>query len=108
MADQAIEITTLNFDEKVTNSDMPVLLDFWAEWCAPCRMLAPAVDAIAKEYIGKAIVGKVDIDSQVELAQRYGVMSIPTLIVFKDGEVAGKTVGVVGKEKIASMIESVL
>lgn len=106
MAENAIEITNLNFDEKVTNNEIPVLIDFWAEWCAPCRMLAPAVDAVAQEYKGKAVVGKVDIDSQVELAQKFGVMSIPTLILFKNGEVVGKSVGVVPKEKITAMIDA--
>ena len=108
MAEHAVEITNLNFDEKVTNNEIPVLIDFWAEWCAPCRMLAPAVEKIAEEYKGKAIVGKVDIDSQVELAQKFGVMSIPTLILFKNGEVFNKSVGVVPKEKIAAMIDSAI
>jgi thioredoxin 1 len=108
MAEHAVEITNLNFDEKVTNNEIPVLIDFWAEWCAPCRMLAPAVEKIAEEYKGKAIVGKVDIDSQVELAQKFGVMSIPTLILFKNGEVFDKSVGVVPKEKIAAMIDSAI
>jgi len=108
MSDKAIEITNVNFDEKVTNSTLPVLIDFWAEWCAPCRMLEPAIDEIADVYEGKAIVAKVNIDEQVELAQKYGVMSIPTLMLFKEGEVAGKVIGVVGKDKIASMIDAAL
>lgn len=108
MTEHAVEITNLNFDEKVTNNEMPVLIDFWAEWCAPCRMLAPAVESIAQEYKGKAIVGKVDIDSQVELAQKFGVMSIPTLILFKNGEVFNKSVGVVPKDKIAAMIDAAI
>ena len=108
MSEHAVEITNLNFDEKVTNNEIPVLIDFWAEWCAPCRMLAPAVEKIAEEYKGKAIVGKVDIDSQVELAQKFGVMSIPTLILFKNGEVFNKSVGVVPKEKIAAMIDAAI
>ncbi len=108
MAEHAVEITNLNFDEKVTNNEIPVLIDFWAEWCAPCRMLAPAVEKIAEEYKGRAIVGKVDIDSQVELAQKFGVMSIPTLILFKNGEVFKKSVGVVPKGKIAEMIDGAI
>lgn len=108
MADNAIEITNLNFDEKVTNNEIPVLIDFWAEWCAPCRMLGPAIEAIAEEYKGKAVVGKVDIDSQVELAQKFGVMSIPTLLLFKNGEVFDKSVGVVPKDKIKKMIDAAI
>ena len=108
MAEHAVEITNLNFDEKVTNKEIPVLIDFWAEWCAPCRMIAPAIEAIAEEYKGKAVVGKVDIDSQVELAQKFGVMSIPTLLLFKNGEVFDKTVGVVPKDKIAAMIDAAI
>jgi len=108
MAEHAIEITNLNFDEKVTNNEIPVLIDFWAEWCAPCRMIGPAIEAIAQEYKGRAVVGKVDIDSQVELAQRFGVMSIPTLLLFKNGEIFDKSVGVVPKEKITAMIDSAI
>lgn len=108
MADNAIEITNLNFDEKVTNNEIPVLIDFWAEWCAPCRMLAPAIEDVAEEYKGKAVVGKVDIDSQVELAQKFGVMSIPTLLLFKNGEIFDKSVGVVPKDKIKAMIDSAI
>ena len=108
MAEHAIEITNLNFDEKVTNNEIPVLIDFWAEWCAPCRMIGPAIEAIAQEYKGRAVVGKVDIDSQVELAQRFGVMSIPTLLLFKKGEIFDKSVGVVPKEKITAMIDSAI
>ena len=108
MSDSAIEITNLNFEEKVTNNEIPVLIDFWAEWCAPCKMIAPEIDEIAVEYKGKAVIGKVDIDSQVELAQKFGVMSIPTLLLFKNGEPVGKVVGVVGKDKIASMIDSAI
>jgi len=108
MAEHAIEITNLNFDEKVTNNEIPVLIDFWAEWCAPCRMIGPAIETIAEEYKGRAVVGKVDIDSQVELAQRFGVMSIPTLLLFKNGEIFDKSVGVVPKEKITAMIDSAI
>ena len=108
MSDKAIEITNVNFDEKVTGSSQPVLVDFWAEWCAPCRMLSPVVDEVADSYAGKAVVAKVNIDEQVELAQRFGVMSIPTLLLFKDGKIEGRSVGVVGKDKISAMIDKAL
>ena len=108
MSDKAVEITNVNFDEKVEGSSKPVLVDFWAEWCAPCRMLSPVVDEIADAYAGKAVVAKVNIDEQVELAQKFGVMSIPTLILFKDGKIEGRSVGVVGKDKIAAMIDKAL
>ena len=108
MSQNAMEITSDNFDEAVIKNDKPVLVDFWAEWCNPCRMLAPVVDQIAQDYDGKAVVGKIDIDSEPDLAGRFGVMSIPTLIVFKSGEVAGKSVGVVSKDKIAAMLDDAL
>ena len=108
MSQNAIEITSDNFDEAVIKNDKPVLVDFWAEWCNPCRMLSPVVDQIAQDYDGKAVVGKINIDSEPDLAGRFGVMSIPTLIVFKGGEVAGKSVGVVSKDKIAAMLEDAL
>ena len=78
MSSKAIQITNLSFDEKVSSSSRPVLVDFWAEWCAPCRMLSPTIDQIADDYDGKVTVGKVNIDEEPELAQRFGVMSIPT------------------------------
>ncbi|MGI5848569.1 MAG: thioredoxin [Christensenellales bacterium] len=108
MTEKTVEITNVNFDEKVTSSDQPVLIDFWAEWCAPCRMLSPVIEEIAQMYEGKAVIGKVNIDEQTELAQQFGVMSIPTLLLFKDGKVAGKSVGVVGKDKISSMLDAAL
>ena len=108
MSQNAMEITSDNFDEAVIKNDKPVLVDFWAEWCNPCRMLAPVVDQIAQDYDGKAVVGKIDIDSEPDLAGRFGVMSIPTLIVFKSGAVAGKSVGVVSKDKIAAMLDDAL
>lgn len=108
MSDKAMEITNVNFDEKVTGSTAPVLIDFWAEWCAPCRMLSPVIDEVADTYKGKAVVAKVNIDEQVELAQKFGVMSIPTLLLFKDGKIVGRSVGVVGKDKIAAMIDGAL
>lgn len=108
MSQNALEITSDNFEESVIKNDKPVLVDFWAEWCSPCRMLTPVVDQIAQDYEGRAVVGKINIDGEPDLAGRYGVMSIPTLIVFKGGEVAGKSVGVVSKDKIAAMLDDAL
>ena len=108
MSAKAMQITNIDFDEKVASNAHPVLVDFWAEWCAPCRMLSPTIDMVADEYDGKIAVGKINIDEEPELAQRFGVMSIPTLILFKDGIAVSKSIGVVGKEKIASMIDAAL
>ena len=108
MSDKAIQITKDNFDQMVANSKSPVLVDFWAEWCTPCRMLSPLVDQIAEEYEGRAVIGKINIDEEGDLAGRYGVMSIPTLILFKDGDVAGKSVGVVAKDRIKAMLDEAL
>lgn len=108
MSEKTMEITNVNFDEKVLNSTQPVLVDFWAEWCAPCRMLSPVIDEVAGQYSEKARIGKVNIDEQPELAQRFGVMSIPTLILFKDGTVTSRSVGVVAKDKISGMIDAAL
>ncbi len=108
MSDKTTEITNENFNDTVIKSDKPVLVDFWAEWCTPCRMLSPVVDEIALNYEGKILVGKINIDEQEALAQKFGVMSIPTLILFKDGKAVQKTVGVVGKDKIKNMIDTVL
>jgi thioredoxin 1 len=108
MAEKITEITKDNFEQTVTKSTQPVLVDFWAEWCMPCRMLSPVVDEVAKSYDGKVVVGKVNIDDQPELAQRFGVMSIPTLMLFKGGSVSQKSIGVVGKDRITNMIDSTL
>ena len=108
MSAKAVEITNVSFDEKVSSNARPVLVDFWASWCAPCRMLSPTIDQIAEDYDGKVTVGKINIDEEPELAQRFGVMSIPTLILFKEGNVVSKSVGVVGKDKIAAMIDGAL
>ena len=108
MSSKAIKITNFTFDEQVSSNSQPVLVDFWAEWCGPCRMLSPTIDQIAEEYDGKVTVGKINIDEEPELARRFGVMSIPTLILFKDGNAVSRSVGVVGKEKIAAMIDAVL
>ena len=99
-----ITITKENFEQEVINSEQPVPVDFWASWCGPCKMLAPVIDEIAGE-VRDAKVGKVNVDEQGELAARFGVMSIPTLIVFKNGEVAAKTVGVQPKQAVLDMLK---
>ncbi len=104
----AIELTDSNFEELVIKSDKPVLVDFWAEWCGPCRMVAPIVNEISAEYEGKAVVGKLDVDSNPEVAQKYGIRNIPTILFFKDGEVADKQVGAVPKSMLTSKIDNLL
>ncbi|WP_432630251.1 thioredoxin [Brotaphodocola sp.] len=99
------KFTTENFGTEVLASDKVVLVDFYADWCGPCRMVAPVVAQIAEEYADRAVVGKLNVDENEEIAVRYGVMSIPTLIAFKNGEVAGKLVGVQPKEVIERLIQ---
>ncbi len=93
-----------NFEKEVLSSDKPVLVDFWATWCMPCRMLAPVVEEVAEDAEGRAVVGKVNVDEEVELARRYRVASIPTLIVFENGAEVRRSVGVVEKEDILEML----
>jgi len=100
-----IKITKHNFDQEVLNSKEPVLLDFWASWCGPCRMVAPTMDEIANEMEGSAKVGKINIDEESELASKYRVMSIPTLMVVKEGKVSATAVGVRPKKDILRMLE---
>jgi thioredoxin 1 len=104
----AIAITDANFDEIVLKSDKPVLLDFWAEWCGPCRMVGPFVEQIAEEFEGKAVVGKVDVDSNPGVASKFGIRNIPTILFFKNGEVADKQVGAVPKATLVSKLEALL
>ena len=99
-----ITLTAENFEQEVLQSELPVLVDFWATWCGPCRMLAPVVAQIAEEKEGELKVGKVNIDDQAELAIRYSIASIPTLMVFKDGQVAAKTVGAMPKSQLLSAL----
>ena len=103
-----LEVTDSNFKAEVLESKTPVLVDFWAAWCAPCRAIAPHVEALAKDYDGKVRVGKCDIDSNPEVATQYDIRSIPTLLVFKDGKVAGQVVGAVPRAKIEDMIKKTL
>ena len=99
-----IKITESNFEQEVLGADIPVLVDFWADWCGPCRMLAPVLKEIADSYEGKVKVGKVNVDEEPELAGRFSVASIPTLILFKDGEIVNTSVGVRPKATIEAMI----
>ncbi|MEY4002869.1 MAG: hypothetical protein RIT07_911 [Bacteroidota bacterium] len=100
--------TSGNWNEKVLQSDKPVLVDFWAEWCGPCRMIGPIVEEIAKEYDGKAVVGKLNVDENGDIAGNYGIRSIPTLLVFKGGQIVDKIVGAVPKPSITQKIDAVL
>ena len=100
-----IKITVDNFEQEVIRSEQPVLVDFWAAWCGPCRMLAPAVAQIAAECEGKIKVGKVNVDEEVELAQRFGIMSIPTVLAFKDGKKVNQSIGLVPKDKLLALFD---
>jgi len=104
----AIHFKKDDFEEKVIKSKRPVMVDFWAIWCGPCKMAGPVVDELAKEYKGKAVIGKVNIDEEQELAQKYGVMSIPTIIIFKDGKEVERKVGFPGKQGYEEMIKKLL
>jgi len=103
-----LALTGQDFESKVIKSDVPVLVDFLAEWCGPCRMIGPYIEALATEYTGKAKVYKVDVDAEGELAMRFGVMSIPTLLIFKDGKLFDQMVGASSKQQIASVLERAL
>jgi thioredoxin 1 len=102
----ALEITDANFEELVLKSDKPVLIDFWAEWCGPCRVVGPIVEELSKDYEGKAVVGKVDVDSNPNISMKYGIRNIPTLLVFKNGEIVDKQVGAVPKNILAQKLEA--
>ena len=103
-----LEVTDQSFEQDVLKAEVPVLVDFWAEWCGPCKMLAPTVEKVANEYEGKAKFVKLNIDDNNQVAQRYGIKGIPTLILFKNGSEADRTVGLTSKDNIARMIDRVL
>lgn len=105
---KALELTDETFEEEVLNADAdtPVLVDFWAEWCGPCRMVGPVVEELADEFEGKAKVGKVDVDSNSETSTKYGIRSIPALLIFKDGEVVDQIVGAVPKAQLKKQLEA--
>ncbi len=102
-----IELTDQNFEE-IINTEKPVLVDFWAEWCGPCKMIGPVVEELAGEYDGKAVVAKVDVDSNPEVSAKFGIRSIPTLLVFKNGEIVDKQIGAVPKTVLSEKLEAQL
>ncbi len=104
----AVEITDANFNELVNKSDKPVMIDFWAVWCGPCRMIAPIVEEMAGEYEGKAVIGKVDVDSNPDVAVKFGIRNIPTVLFVKNGEVVDKQVGAAPKQVFISKLEALL
>ncbi|NLP45598.1 MAG: thioredoxin [Epulopiscium sp.] len=104
----ALAFTDSNFEKEVLQSDTPVLVDFYADWCGPCRMMAPVIDELAKDYEGKAKVGKINVDKNGDTASKYGVMSIPTLLLIKNGKVVDQIVGAVPKQQLSQRIEAIL
>jgi thioredoxin 1 len=104
--DNTLTFTDNSFDQDVLNSDVPVLVDFWAEWCGPCRMMTPTVDAIATDYLGRVKVGKVNVDENGGIAMRYNIRGIPSLLLFKGGQPVAQKVGAVGKSDLQKMIEA--
>lgn len=108
MSDNVKEITSANFNQEVLESDIPVLIDFWAEWCGPCRMVGPIMEELSKDFDGKAVVGKIDVDANQEFAAKYGVRNIPTVLLFKDGELVSRQVGVAPKKTYEDAINAAL
>jgi len=108
MAENLIEFTDDNFDTEVLRSNLPVLVDFWAEWCGPCKMITPIIEEISSDYAGKIKVGKVNVDFNNQVAMQYGIRGIPALLVFKDGAVANQIVGAVPKNDITQILDEVI
>jgi len=104
--ESVMDLTDQNFETEVLNSDKPVLVDFWAEWCMPCRMLAPTIEKIAKDYAGKVKVGKVDTDANRDVSMKYGISAIPTVILFRDGKVAQKFVGLRQEKEFKEVLDA--
>ncbi len=107
-SDKVIVLNDQNFQDEIKASQVPVLVDFWAEWCAPCRMIAPILDEIAEEHAGKLKIAKLNVDQNRSIAAQYGVMSIPTLIIFKDGEMVEQMIGAQPKENLLKILKSVI
>ena len=103
-----LEVTDASFASDIIESGKPAMVDFWAAWCGPCRMVGPVVEELATEYQGKAVIGKVDVDTNQEVAAKYGIRNIPTILFFKDGEVVDKVVGVVPKEQLVEKLNAIL
>lgn len=104
----AVEITDANFEELVLKSSVPVVVDFWAEWCGPCRMIGPIIEEMAGEYDGKAIIGKVNVDQNPGVSAQFGIRNIPTILFVKNGEIADKSVGAVPKQQLTSKLDAIL
>jgi thioredoxin 1 len=104
----ALELTDANFEELVIKSDKPAIVDLWAEWCGPCRMVGPLVEELSHEYEGRAVIGKLDVDSNPGVTSKYGIRNIPTILFFKNGEIADKQVGAVPKSVLAAKLEKLL
>ncbi len=108
MAGKALEVTDGNFHDVIMNADVPALVDFWAVWCGPCRVVAPIVEELAEEYAGRAVIGKMDVDQNKQVATQLGIQAIPTLVLVKGGQIADRIVGVVDKKSLRARLDALL